>query len=294
MILNTLQERREAIYEPAELRPGFEDTMLVLPNSQGAGLADYHGQLAKSVAEYTGVRVLAFERPFSADQAVMWGLRRRITAGYPSIVAHTTEHLNGIIEQEGVERAITVGHSAAGLFALYMAHTGLMPVDSVIATDPPAVRYSHVPAAEIGYGIYELHTERQKPKDDLPPNAEPQQTPTGQETVQRHLAEIMEYSAVYSRSRMYGAQALIGIARKQPCVGVDVFFPEHTYTGKPDYLRYLVNESKRWSEDRQTDPAAKPFNVSVIPGIYHSHFSNNHYFSELVNTVLAERDTPRP
>jgi len=291
MVLNTPQEWRVAVYTPANVEPEYERAMLIMPNEQGAGLDDYQGVLAQHVATVVGARVLAFERPFSADQArASVPLRHIINHGYPNLVERTTERLAKIIYQEGVERAYTIGHSAAGLFSIMMAGTkDIAPIYGTIDTDPPAVRLSWPVWAEVyEFGGHQLRTERNKPDDGELPN-EPLPEPLAiVDSVKRQLREVAEYSAIY-RSPI-GARTLEYLAKNRHEIGVQVYFPEFTFTGTAEYLRTLAWKSKDWAESRSYDPDAMPFNLEIIDGLYHSSFSNHDIFSDYIKKALAKLD----
>lgn len=252
--------------------------LIIMPNEIMAGLGDYHTARAHDVADLTGMPVLAYERPFSASQRIFsLSERRNITHNAAQIQASTARELGRAIDLETGGNLYVTGHSGGASEAIGITASDVLPVKHLVVTDPAAIRRSTPIKAEAGdYGIYTIFVDRDKPKDI--DNHPPKKHPTGFETVTRTLGEICTYSA-YWRSKD-SKTALMYILGNQPETAVNVYFPEFTFTAKPEYLREFAEELNDFRDN---------FKAEVLPGLYHSYFNDYKRFARLLAKSLGLR-----
>jgi hypothetical protein len=269
-------------YQVFEPRVNAELGLIVFPNEIAGGLQDDHGARAQVVADTVGTPVLAYERLFSTAETGAHfspSIRQYINANYAHIHAATAHALDRIIGREDSQAPLLLlGQSFGAAEVIGLTRTEILPVQELVATDPPGLRAIAPFKAELwdyGYGMFA--SEKDKPDDE----ESHKQLSDGYDRatmLKRILANTIAFSGVLRTT--HTLDDLLAIAASQPTVSGDVVFPEHTFTATTELHEQIIDDI-----DRIRSLSGHDFRARILPGTYHTSFNN----PELLGQLAANR-----
>ncbi len=272
---------RYQVFEPKETTtPG----LIVFPNEIAGGLEDEHGVRAQIVANTVGTPVLAYERLFSTagtDARFSLGLRQYVNKNYAHIHAASARALGKIIDREDSQASLLLlGQSFGAAEVIGLTRTEILPVQELVATDPPGLRDIAPVKAELwdyGYGMFASEKDKPDGEDDYTQLSDNYNRAT---MLKRIVANTIAFSGVLRTT--HTLDDLLAIVSSQPAVSGDIVFPEHTFTATTELHRQIIDNI-----DRVRPLSGHDFRARILPGTYHTSFNN----PELLGQLAANRLT---
>jgi len=276
--------------EPAA--PSEIASMLVVPNHLGASIEDDMAARGQYLADATGHRVLAYDRPASGLNAG-WRPddRHLLRTDYVAAVARTGRMLSTVLDLEGARSVHVAGQSAAATEAAALVRTETLPATHLTFLDGAGLDETSIIG---GLARYTRHMVREIIRsrslfgrgDDGTGNISVEELPQREKLHRvsrqalRSAAEMWTYAHVYrtpvSRSN------LLHIARRQPGVVLNVQLVGNTFTSHPHAAQQI---GRALVAARGLAPATNraPVLVNMEHAAYHSRFDPAQVFASHIN-----------
>jgi pimeloyl-ACP methyl ester carboxylesterase len=250
---------------------------IVMPNHLASSLEDTLGDRADYLNKFTGLTVVAFERPGTAS---LPQLPRFTVEEYVENASRRAVVVQGLLDDLGIERTI-FGHDSGGATdALAMAASGNVKVEKVIAIDPAGMKtvpddirsifkwIRAVRGCDKGFDLEEFK--------DLEPLENIRNKPGVIDLAGPTLKEAKTYRSVYTSN--IGRILLKKLSNSG--VPVELVIGEHSYASPKDVQEELMNEF----DDNST------VNVQIYPRAEHSFVEPYSHFVHVFQKAMQSEE----
>ncbi len=248
-----------------------------MPNHLAGTLDGTNGDRAQYLNQFTGLTVIAFERPGTGSLDPVSAFTPET---YLDDVKQRADELHQLLDEMGIERPIICHDSAGALDALALAATGKIAAEKVIAIEPIGMKSMKFTSVKdiVRWVRNEFTPEKSKVDSEefeqLSPLNDIRKRPGWTQIVRRVHKEGSAYMSVYFST--IGRTLLRQLAEDN--VPVSLIIAEHSFATPPDQQPALIAEFDNSSVA-----------VKVIPTANHAFSEPYHQFIHIAKKTLEAK-----